>query len=362
MCTETISFQRLFLLFSLGRLIHRSLIVQVHHLELLFYHDFTVFTGFCGFTDQEKTVIFHAGQPIDHKEKTMMKRLISVFTAAVLLIGFGSGAALAENEAKKQKKPVYYLSLGTSLAAGVQADPETGESVITDVSYPAKLAQMLGNDIEKLHHVNLGCPGETAETMIYGGICEYDRGSQLDQALQFLHSHGKFTGLITIDLGANDVLQCVQGTDIDQACLNVVLSELAADLASIVTALGEAAPDTPIVGTNYYNPLAVYWFDDPAIAHYTVGLQLWINTVLESIYASYSIPVADVAGAFMSYDLVTDANGNTLPDSIELLCGWTWMCSHYNIHANEIGYTVIAEEFYAVLPAIPVSGPPRQNR
>ena len=32
--------------------------------------------------------------------------------------------------------PVYYLSLGTSLAAGVQANPESCESVVTDISYP----------------------------------------------------------------------------------------------------------------------------------------------------------------------------------------------------------------------------------
>ena len=292
----------------------------------------------------------------------MMKRLISVIVAAVFLVCFTGGSALARHNKKHQKKPVYYLSLGTSLAAGVQADPETGESVITDVSYPGILAQMLGQDIQKIRHANLGCPGETGETLIYGGICDYDEGSQLDQALQFLHSHGKFTGLITIDLGANDVLQCVEGTDIDQPCLNVVLSELSADLAYILTALREAAPDTPIVGMNYYNPLSVYWFQDPTIAQYTVGLQLWINTVLESVYAAYDIPVADVADAFMSYDLTTDENSNTIPDSIELLCGWTWMCSHQNIHANEIGYTVIAEEFYAVLPVIPVSGPPRKNR
>ncbi|MCP4295787.1 MAG: SGNH/GDSL hydrolase family protein [Proteobacteria bacterium] len=290
-----------------------------------------------------------------------MKRLISVMAATVFLIAFTCGSVMAGKNRNHQNRPVYYLSLGTSLAAGVQADPETGESVMTDISYPGILAQMIDQDIPKLRHRNLGCPSETSETLIYGGICDYDEGSQLDQALQFLHSHGKFTGLITIDLGANDILQCVNGVDIDQDCLDVTLFQLSENLSYILATLREAAPGTPIVGMTYYNPLSVYWFQNPAIAHYTVGLQLWINTVLESVYASYDIPVADVAGAFMSYDLITDENSNALPDSIELLCDWTWMCSHQNIHANELGYTVIAEEFYAILPDISISEPPYKN-
>ncbi len=279
----------------------------------------------------------------------MMKRLICIIAAAVFLTAFASGASMA--------KSVYYLSLGTSLAAGVQANPETGESVITDVSYPGILAQKISQDIGQLNHVNIGCPGETSQTLIDGGICDYDEDSQLDQALQFLHSHGKSTGLITIDLGANDVLQCVNGVDIDQACLEVTLTQLSGNLTYILQALREAAPNTPIVGMNYYNPLSVYWFQDPGGPirdRYTVQLQLWINTVLEGVYANYNLPVADVASAFMSYDLTTDANSNNVPDSLELLCAWTWMCSHQNIHANELGYTVIAEEFYSVLPELTI--------
>ena len=290
-----------------------------------------------------------------------MKRFISVVVAALFLVAFTSGAVMAKKKKEFGKKPTYYLSLGTSLAAGVQADPETGESVITDVSYPGILAEMLDQDIRKLRHVNLGCPGETGETLIYGGICDYRKGSQLDQALHFLHRHGKFTGLITLDLGANDVLQCVEGFDIDLACLGATLNQLTEDLTYTLEVLQEAAPDTPIVGMNYYNPLSVSWFIDPSLLASTVGLQMWINGVLESVYAAYGVPVADVATAFQSYDFITDANADGIPDSVNLLCDWTWMCEYYNIHANEIGYSVIAEEFYSVLPEIPVSGPPRKN-
>lgn len=292
----------------------------------------------------------------------MIKRLTSVVAVAVFLMAFASTGVMAKSNSNPNNKPVYYLSLGTSLAAGVQADPVTGESVVTDISYPGILAEMISQDIGKLRHVNIGCPGETAETLIDGGVCDYDKGSQLNQAVQFLHAHGKFTGLITIDVGANEVLQCINGTNIDQICLTETLNQLTIDLTFIMATLREAAPDTQIMGMNYYNPLSVYWFQDPAIAQYTVGLQLWINTTLESVYAGFGIPVADVANAFTSYDLITDSQPNGIPDSIEMLCAWTWMCSHHNIHANALGYSVIAEEFYFLLPEIPVSGPPRKNQ
>lgn len=296
----------------------------------------------------------------------MIKRWSTVISL-VLMAGCLYSPAVAKTQKRLENVPVYYLSLGTSLAAGVQADSLTGESVITDVSYPSELATILREDIHKLRHVNLGCPGETAETFIYGGKCDFPKGSQLDQAVQFLHAHGKFTGLITIDLGANDVLQCVDGAIVNLECFSEKLSQLSLDLAYVIETLKEVAPNIPIVGMNYYNPLLVYWFQNPEIAENTALLQLQINQTLESVYSAYGLPVADVAGAFMSYDLTTDLIGdpdggsNQIPDSVDLLCAWTWMCNYQNIHANDLGYQMIAMEFASVLPEIPISTPPRKR-
>jgi len=289
----------------------------------------------------------------------MIKKLKFLSLTAVVLIGILNSPTLAKSNKAQENTPVYYLSLRTSLAAAVQEDPLTGESVVTDVSYPSKLAEIISQDIHKLRHVNLGCPGETAETFIYGGKCDYPHGSQFDQAVNFLHAHGRFTGLITIDLGANDVLQCVNGTVFDLECIGEKLTQLSVDLAFIIETLLEIAPGVPIVGMNYYNPLLVYWFQSPAIAELTIGLQSQINGLLESVYAAYGVPVADIAGAFMADDLTTDSNGNFIPDSVELVCGWTWMCEFQNIHPNDFGYGIIGDQFYSVLPEIPLSNPPR---
>ena len=105
----------------------------------------------------------------------MIKKMTFVAVTVIFLIGSFNSPVLAKSKKGRKNTPVYYLSLGTSLAAGVQADPLTGESYISDVSYPSELADILKQDIKKLRHVNLGCPGETAETFIYGGLCDYPK-------------------------------------------------------------------------------------------------------------------------------------------------------------------------------------------
>lgn len=293
------------------------------------------------------------------KENGMPRRLLAFFLGITLVAGGLLGPADAKAPCGQKNKAVYYLSLGTSLAAGVQADA-TGQSVVTEVSYPGLLADFLAEDIHKLRHVNLGCPAENSDTFIYGGICDFTQGSQLDQAVHFLHAHGKSTALITIDLGANDVLSCVQGTDIDLDCFQETVQRLAANLAYVLATLREAAgPDVPIVGMNYYDPLLVFWFSDPALAAQTVLLQDEVNTVLEGVYAQFNVPVADVAGAFWAGGFDVDTNGNGIPDSVDNICAWTWMCEFLNIHPNDEGYQVIADEFAAVLPPLNL---PRKGR
>ena len=156
-------------------------------------------------------------------------------------------------------------------------------------------------------------------------------------------------------------MQCVSESNFDFGCIFEKLNQLSIDLPYILETLRGVAPDVPIVGMNYYTPLLAYWFQDPDIPQISVELHSLLNSTLEDIYAAYHVPVADVEGAFMADDLISDLNGNMIPDSVELVCAWTWMCSRQNIHANNDGYAVIAEQFYAILPEIPISSPPRKR-
>jgi lysophospholipase L1-like esterase len=282
----------------------------------------------------------------------MLKKLFVPWSAfSILALVTVTAPAAAASPPGRANTPVYYLSLGTSLAAGVQADPDSCESVVTDVSYPGLIAENIRADqnIRKLRHVNLGCPGENSDTFITGGLCKFPHGSQLEEALNFLHAHGKFTGLITIDLGANDALPCFfappEGGLVP--CFLDAVANLADNLGVILDALQQAAPGVPIVGMNYYNPLLVV---DPA----TAPLQNALNAALQVIYGINEIPVANVAGAF--------STGTPQGDQ-GLICEWTWMCENNcgNIHPNVFGYEAIAEAFMDELPDIQISEPPRRR-
>ena len=132
-----------------------------------------------------------------------MRRPVALLAAFVLVLGsVGQAAAAGGSSADKAK--LYYLSVGDSLAAGVQPIGNPDELFRTDRGYAEQLLQTARARYPKLALEKLGCPGETTTTMIQGGICTYDEGSQLDEAIAFLHAHRQFVAFVTIDIGAND--------------------------------------------------------------------------------------------------------------------------------------------------------------
>src|SRR5262252_4947829 len=143
----------------------------------------------------------------------MMRRIATTIAVATVVVATGAMAGgvpalAASHGAKATTASSFYLSLGDSLAQGVQPNSQ-GVSVETKQGYPDQLftALRLGNPALKL--VKLGCPGETTGSMIKGGICSYPAGSQLAQAAAFLASHRGHVQLVTIDIGANDLNPCL---------------------------------------------------------------------------------------------------------------------------------------------------------
>jgi lysophospholipase L1-like esterase len=288
-----------------------------------------------------------------------MKRLIfSVATvAAAFLVAAQRAVADSPATGTDTNAAHYYVALGDSLAEGYQPYGSIDEG------YADQLYGALKTNDPNLQLEKLACGGETTSSMIsglmpWGGLgsryfCGYRarqaqlaHGSQLADAVAFLHAHSQFISLITIDIGGNDVGLCVYL--LDQSCLADALATVKQNLPVIVSALRTAAPGAPIVAMNYYDPFLVFWFASPAdalTANQMVAGQL--NPALEHVYTAYSVPVADVAGAFSTADFTLAPSG--VPLNVERICNWTWMCAIGDLHPNAAGYSVIAQAFEDVL-------------
>lgn len=255
----------------------------------------------------------------------------------------------------------YYVSLGDSLARGVQ--PSSSGDVETNQGYPDQLftALQLGNP--DLHLIKFGCPGETTQTMIKGGICTYTAHTQLAQAARFLKNHPGHVQLVTIDIGANDLNPCVVLTDVTKIveCLNKVIPKAIKNLTTIMGTL-RAASSAPvnIIGMNYYDPELAGWLKGTkaakALAQDSVALLKSFNGDLTQVYSAFKAPVADVFTAFHTADfkqMVTIPAFGSVPRDVGFICSYTWQCSPFlDEHANRLGYAVIASAFMnKVLPA-----------
>ena len=254
----------------------------------------------------------------------------------------------------------HYLSLGTSLAVGIQPDA-SGANRLTDEGYADQLHDIVAPEFRKLKLTKLGCPGETTSTMMNGGLCDYEEGSQLAQAVEFLSAHKNRVAIVTIDMGVTDVLAAdcidVPTSKVDVVCLLNAFNTLSNNLVAIMATLRQAAhPDTEFVAMNYYNTFLAFWLTGPAgqaLAYESALLADILNyDVLGTVYAAFDVPVADVAAAYGSA-IFSPNTAAGLPQNVLNICVYTWMCAPApvgpNIHANRYGYGVIAATIAAVL-------------
>ncbi len=235
----------------------------------------------------------------------------------------------------------WYVALGDSVAAGYQ--PNTGDDKTGGYVGPVLTAERVKLPKTKLR--NFACSGETSTTLVSGGRCSYVKGSQLNQALAFLHAHKNTTRLVTLTIGANDVTPCLTAED-RNACVQDRLTTLGGNLHLTLAKIHAAAPKAGIVVTNYYNPYLALYFVDPALAQITTGLQAALNGTIAAVTAPYGT-TADVATAFQSTD-TTIVNG--VPTNVGVICQLTWMCELNNIHPKDAGYALIGQTVAAVLP------------
>jgi len=199
-----------------------------------------------------------------------MRRIRVGLIAAVVALGAASWSAAPAAAGTAAPAVSYYLSLGDSLAQGVQPEPEpNGPNTPTKQGYPDQLYPTLRAANPTLQLQKVGCPGETTTTMLRGGgpcAAAYTTGSQLGDAVQFLRAHHGHIADLTINIGSNDILSCVQPDgSIDTAC---TLGEIQTARSNLNTILATLHPyidghGVKAAGMTYYDPLLAAWTQPP---------------------------------------------------------------------------------------------------
>jgi len=280
--------------------------------------------------------------------------LAALLLPIITVIATGAPSASANVGQASKTKPMYYLAMGDSMAAGVGASQPSNDYV--NLIYEHELSQYPTLQVD-----NIACSGATTGSVITGPGCSYTTGTQLGDAEAFLRSHKNEVPMVTIDIGANDVDGCIDGNSISTSCISQGLVDIEQNLPVILSGLRSAYPGIAIYGMNYYDPFLGVWLTGASgeqLATQSEQDAVGLNTLLQQIYTSGGAATADPATAFQTtdFDETGSYEGNTEPQNVANICNWTLFCSGGgNIHPNDIGHAVVATAFEQVIDGVAIT-------
>jgi lysophospholipase L1-like esterase len=245
------------------------------------------------------------------------------------------------------------LDLGGSASVGFQPTESFPHGQPTTDGYANDVVAYEAARGVTLDLTELGCGGETTTTMINGGDrCYHSDGSQLADAVAFLRAHDGEEGIVTIDLGFNDLRSCLRHGSNRKSCVDGAMTVLQEQLPYILQSLeGAAGADVNFVGVGFDDPFladAISGRTGALIASHSETLIDQLNGALSTIYASANIPMATVSSFF---DVHNQSKVNLegvgyVADNVADACELTWMCAPKpygpNMHPNDAGYLKIA--------------------
>ncbi|HEY5112400.1 MAG TPA: SGNH/GDSL hydrolase family protein [Acidimicrobiales bacterium] len=258
----------------------------------------------------------------------------------------------------------YYLDIGGSSSLGVEP---TGiphhRSRTTRDGYSNDVVQLESYKGVALSLTEIGCPGETVQTILNTKVkdhCSALPVTQLSQAFSFFQAHQGGPGLVSIDIGFNDIRPCLSPTTINEPCVAAGIAAVKVDMPRLLNDLKHAAgAHVKFVGLEYYDPFLSHYFDGPAgpaEATATLVAMNQMNAVLASAYQSAGVAVANVPATFQMNNATreTIANVGPIPVNVQEACDTTWMCQPSPFgpddHPNDEGYLLIADAMTAVIP------------
>ncbi|MDR7073391.1 SGNH/GDSL hydrolase family protein [Fictibacillus barbaricus] len=240
------------------------------------------------------------------------KKPLSLLLSLLLLSLFFSPLKAA---AAPEENHITYVALGDSLAAGVTPSNTLG------LGYPHYLAGMLQQSNYTVTPGFFGVPGYTS-TDVLNDLTVPARPLyyQLQNAI-------KQADIITIDIGANDILkkltsgQQIKNTDIQQTVSN---------LTAILVNIKKTNPSAKVYVMGYYNP-----FPHP-----------------NSVYAPY---VPTLMSTLNKYSLMSQGiskllNATFVPTASLIQSNYgAYLTNPNNIHLSPAGYQAIAAEFFKAI-------------
>jgi lysophospholipase L1-like esterase len=289
--------------------------------------------------------------------------------AAAFFIGRSSGPPTASAappiaSTTPVKFTAFYLDIGASESLGFQPTGIVGHNGIrTDTGYSNDVVLREGLKGVDLNLEEVGCPGDTVQKILdttKDDACYHAPQTQLTKAIAYLKAETG-PGLVTVDLGFNDVRPCLEANPVNQSCLEAGIAAVTVDLPKIMSQLKAAAgPDVHFVGLEYSDPYLGYYeingAGGPAEATATLVGMDQLDTVLGHIYTNEGAQVANVPGVFQINNNATATidNVGTVPVNVQQACELTWFCTPSPFgpddHPNDAGYSLIASAIEAVLP------------
>lgn len=256
----------------------------------------------------------------------------------------------------------FYIDIGGSASLGFQPDGVPHHNGHRTLDGYANDIKLLEASSITLNLRELGCPGETVQSMLglVANVCYHLPITQLSRAVDALISDGNEQGIVTIDLGFNNIRACLLVKGVNQNCVNQGINYVYHDLPKILKILqGAAGPNVHFVGLEYSDPFLGYYLNGttgPAVAAATLTAMNRLNATLAHAYNAAGIAVANVPGSYKNDNTTPEnmANVGKIPENVAVECQWTWMCTPPPFgpddHPNNAGYMIIARDIIATLP------------
>jgi lysophospholipase L1-like esterase len=258
----------------------------------------------------------------------------------------------------------FYLVIGASAAKGFEPSgsmtPRGPAEGPTANGYANDVDAMLATTGTPLALQNISCPGETIQTFVGGGDACTPTTSMLSRAENILHDQYEEKGVVTIDVGFNNIRPCLQFASVDESCVASTVALIKEDLPQALSGLEKAAgPGVTFVGVPYGDPFLGHYVNSslgPANATSTLVAMNRLDTALDGAFKASKIAVAPITTALKMNDTKKTGrhDGQVVPENVATACDTTWMCRPApwgpNDHPNNDGYSLIAKAIVGVLP------------